>query len=112
MEHVKLHVLNRTKQFTMLSSPVYSLLILQWLYIWAIWLREKHCTVQNHGTGLISSDFHCDRSDCCSLKATKKHRTAALFGNFTTFPIPGQVEQYSNSVRRQQKKKGENLPNS
>jgi len=29
MEHVKLHVLNRVNQFTTLSSPVSSLLILQ-----------------------------------------------------------------------------------
>jgi len=100
MEHVKLHVLNGTEQFKMLSSPISSLLILQWLYIWAFWLKE-HCTAQNHGTGLISSDFHCDGPECCSLKATEKYRITALFGNFTTFPIPEQEKQYSNSVRWQ-----------
>jgi len=93
MEHVKLHVLNRTEQFKMLRSPASSLLILQWLYVWAIWLKEEHCTAQNHGTGLISFDFHCDGPECCSLKATEKYRTAALFGNFTTFPIPEQEQQ-------------------
>jgi len=85
----------------MLSSPVSSLLILQLLYIWSIWLKEENCTAQNLDTGLISSDFQCDGPDCFSLKATEKYGITVLFRNFTTFPIPEQEGQYYNSVRWQ-----------